>query len=267
MLRTVLRVLMAVAAVSLPSTAAVASVLLPLSEGPAAPPAAATPAFLNVRDFGAVGDGKTDDTVRVRSSIHCIYTLEWAAARAASTLFLNLHTAGSRPLLMSLQVAIQAAIDVLAYEGVTRGTERPGILVFPSGTYCIRCSPSIYCMMNSSQVSLAPGYQFPSHSLHAALSRHPTAPHVGVERKMQTDPGRAFQTSQSDPQLKLTRQPSDGLGMVRTLREIRSEINRSTIRSPSISRAGLLPPSQQGAKLRHEQPLVPSAGLDRPARR
>ena len=52
-----------------------------------------TPSMLNVRDFGALGDGKTDDTV-----------------------------------------AIQTAIDTLAYKN---GAPGGGILVFPSGVYCV----------------------------------------------------------------------------------------------------------------------------------
>ena len=73
-------------------------VLLAAQPGPGPGPGqqTQTPALLNVRDFGAKGDGKTDDTA-----------------------------------------AIQAAIDVLASDGVARGQERPGILVFPSGTYCV----------------------------------------------------------------------------------------------------------------------------------
>jgi polygalacturonase len=52
-----------------------------------------TSAFLNVRDFGALGDGKHDDAS-----------------------------------------AIQSAIDTLAYKA---GAPGGGILVFPSGVYCV----------------------------------------------------------------------------------------------------------------------------------
>ena len=80
--------------------------------------------LLNVKDFGAQGDGKHDDTS-----------------------------------------AIQAAIDVLAYKN---GNAGPGILVFPSGVYCISAT-----LNSSSQGEAGTARMPPATAIHWHLKKRP----------------------------------------------------------------------------------------------